>query len=139
MHKGIVPLCWAIGHIAQPWLGICCPIETEFYYLQSRYYDSEMGRFLNADALMSTGQGILGNNMFAYCGNNPENTSDFTGDIPKELDYRASSMYGGGTSGPIIPIRVPYDEIPYDEKQWKSGLQNMAMKTKHMYFGRLRM
>ena len=30
-----------------------------------------MGRFINADALVSTGQGILGNNMFAYCNNNP--------------------------------------------------------------------
>ena len=30
-----------------------------------------MGRFINADAYASTGQGILGNNMFAYCGNSP--------------------------------------------------------------------
>ena len=30
-----------------------------------------MGRFINADAFTSTGQGLLGNNMFAYCGNNP--------------------------------------------------------------------
>ena len=41
------------------------------YYLQSRYYDPETGRFINADALTSTGQGVLGNNMFAYCLNNP--------------------------------------------------------------------
>jgi len=45
--------------------------EYEFYYLQSRYYNPETSRFLNADALTSTGQGILGNNMFAYCQNNP--------------------------------------------------------------------
>lgn len=37
--------------------------ETGFYYLQSRYYDPELGRFLNADVLVSTGQGLLGNNM----------------------------------------------------------------------------
>ena len=30
-----------------------------------------MGRFLNADGKASTGQGLLGNNMFAYCRNNP--------------------------------------------------------------------
>ena len=46
------------------------------YYLQSRYYDPEVGRFLNADAFASTGQGLLGNNMFAYCGNNPANYAD---------------------------------------------------------------
>ena len=45
--------------------------ETQFYYLQSRYYDPELGRFINADAYCSTGQGIFGNNMFVYCGNNP--------------------------------------------------------------------
>ena len=54
--------------------------ETELYYLQSRYYSPEQGRFLNADALVSTGQGPLGNNMFAYCGNNPVNRVDPTGE-----------------------------------------------------------
>lgn len=41
--------------------------QTRLYYLQSRYYDPEVGRFLNADALVSTGQGLLGNNMFDRC------------------------------------------------------------------------
>ena len=45
--------------------------ETKLYYLQSRYYDPAIGRFINADAFPSTGQGLSGNNMFAYCGNNP--------------------------------------------------------------------
>ena len=53
--------------------------ETQFYYLQSRYYDPELGRFLNADSYASTGQGVLGNNMFAYCGNNPVNKVDPAG------------------------------------------------------------
>lgn len=54
-------------------------VETGFYYLQSRYYDPETGRFLNADGFISTGQGILSNNMFAYCGNNPVNRADSSG------------------------------------------------------------
>ncbi len=45
--------------------------ETGFYYLNSRYYDPVTGRFLNSDGLVSTGQGVLGQNMFAYCENNP--------------------------------------------------------------------
>ena len=56
--------------------------ETTLYYLQSRYYDPELGRFINADALVSTGQGILGNNMFAYCLNNPVNYIDAAGLLP---------------------------------------------------------
>lgn len=45
--------------------------ETDLYYLQSRYYDPAVERFINGDALVSTGQGMLGSNMFAYCGNGP--------------------------------------------------------------------
>lgn len=45
--------------------------ETGLYYLQTRYYDPEVGRFINADIYVSTGQGVLGNNMYAYCANGP--------------------------------------------------------------------
>ena len=53
--------------------------ETGFYYVSSRYYDPEIGRFINADGYVSTGQGVLGYNMFAYCGNNPINRKDPSG------------------------------------------------------------
>ena len=53
--------------------------ESTLYYLQSRYYDPKLGRFINADAYASTGQGVLGNNMFAYCGNNPISRIDTKG------------------------------------------------------------
>ena len=59
--------------------------ETGFYYLNSRYYDPEIGRFINADGYASTGQGILGHNMFAYCANNPVNCADPTGHFLREL------------------------------------------------------
>ena len=53
--------------------------ETGFYYLQSRYYDPAICRFINADSYASTGQGLVGYNAFAYCLNNPVNKSDPTG------------------------------------------------------------
>jgi len=59
--------------------------ETSLYYLQSRYYDAEVGRFINADAYVSTGQGMIGNNMYAYCGNGPVNRIDITGAFFKEI------------------------------------------------------
>lgn len=56
------------------------PAETGFYYLNSRYYDSEIGRFLNADGQISgVGGELLGYNMFSYCFNNPVNKSDADG------------------------------------------------------------
>ena len=59
--------------------------DTGLYYLQSRYYNPEWGRFINADSFVSTGQGILGNNMFAYCNNNPTNLYDKSGKMPDTL------------------------------------------------------
>ncbi|MBQ8814998.1 MAG: RHS repeat-associated core domain-containing protein, partial [Lachnospiraceae bacterium] len=56
-------------------------VETGLYYLQSRYYDPETGRFINANSLISTGQSIIGFNMFAYCLNNPVNRVDFAGNM----------------------------------------------------------
>ena len=55
--------------------------ETGYYYLQSRYYDPEIGRFINADIYPATGQGLTGNNMFAYCGNNPVSRKDDGGEF----------------------------------------------------------
>ena len=53
--------------------------ESGLYYLQSRYYDPNIGRFINADAFASTGQDLVGNNMFAYCLNNPIVFQDASG------------------------------------------------------------
>ena len=53
--------------------------ETEYYYVSTRYYHPDTNRFLNSDILISTGQGILGNNMFAYCRNNPVCRIDVSG------------------------------------------------------------
>ena len=53
--------------------------DTGLYYLQSRYYNPQWGRFLNADGYVSTGTGLLGYNMYAYCNNNPVMYMDLTG------------------------------------------------------------
>ena len=54
-----------------------------FYYLQSRYYDPVLCRFINADSFASTGQDFLGYNMFAYCNNNPVCFYDSEGTLPE--------------------------------------------------------
>ena len=46
--------------------------ETGFYFLQSRYYDPEVGRFLNMDSIeYADPESVNGINLYAYCGNNP--------------------------------------------------------------------
>ncbi len=72
--------------------------ETQLYYLQSRYYNPEIGRFLSADVFTSTGQGLLGNNMFAYCANNPVNFFDDSGGYPLQvaIEFLFEWIYGDG-------------------------------------------
>ena len=50
--------------------------ETEWYYLKSRYYDPETCRFISSDVYLTTGQGVLGHNCYAYCLNSPIYYSD---------------------------------------------------------------
>ena len=57
--------------------------ETGFYYLNSRYYDPAVGRFINPDAAIGQVGNINGNNMFTYALNNPIMYSDLTGNWPK--------------------------------------------------------
>ena len=73
------------------------------YYLGSRYYNPEMCRFLNADGYVSTGQGLLGNNIFAYCANNPVAFVDSTGHFAESiLNPQWLSMYESVSSmGPV--------------------------------------
>ena len=59
--------------------------ETGSYYLHSRYYDPVIGRFINADGYVSTGQGMLGTNMFVYGNNNPIGTIDKNGEAPLKV------------------------------------------------------
>ena len=58
--------------------------ERGLYYLNSRYYDPFMCRFLNADGAVSgVGGDVQGYNLFAYCMNNPVNMNDTDGNWPK--------------------------------------------------------
>ena len=57
--------------------------ETNLYYLESRYYDPETGRFISADDTSYLDpESINGLNLYAYCLNNPIRLSDPTGSMP---------------------------------------------------------
>ena len=62
--------------------------ETGFYYLNTRYYDPEIRRFVNADnyELLPELAGVYGQvNLYNYCNNNPVMYTDPTGEFWKEF------------------------------------------------------
>ena len=70
--------------------GYCYDTYSGLYYLQSRYYDPQTGRFINTDDtnyLNTTGT-VLGCNLFAYCENDPVNRVD-----PKGTIYVSTNLY----------------------------------------------
>ena len=58
-----------------------------------------MGRFINADTFASTGQDMIGNNMFVYCGNNPVSRKDGTGYVWEAV---VGAAIGGAVAGALI-------------------------------------
>lgn len=59
--------------------------ETGLYYLNSRYYNPEWGRFINGDNYGGEVGTTLTHNIYAYCLNNPINRYDPTGMLFKEI------------------------------------------------------
>ncbi len=79
--------------------------ETGYYYLQSRYYNPEWGRFLNGDAIGGSIGELLSHNTFAYCNNNPVISKDPNGFRPmytqgeetaamRDASYKVMNNYG---------------------------------------------
>lgn len=69
--------------------------STGLYYLKSRYYDTEVGRFITFDALENLDpEHIDGLNLYAYCNNNPIMFIDETGEMPKWLSTSLKIVAG---------------------------------------------
>ena len=75
--------------------------ETGLYYLQSRYYNPEQGRFINADAQLGKVGGILTHNAFVYCLNNPITASDPDGHFFMLLTAAVGAVVGAAVGAAI--------------------------------------
>ena len=90
--------------------------EINKYYLQSRYYDQETGRFINADdaSMLTLGMSTLGGtNLFAYCLNNPIMETDPSGYLSNNwkmiigmVTITAAVMITIATGGTATPIVI---------------------------------
>ena len=62
--------------------------EFGLYYLQSRYYDPLLGRFISADSVeYLEPESVSGLNLYTYCGDNPVMNTDVTGTMPNLLKW----------------------------------------------------
>ena len=90
--------------------------ETGLYYVKERCYDSEIGRWINADTtdVLSLPNYHIGQyNLFSYCDNNPVNDSDNDGQLSwlaKIAIGAAAIAIGVGvtalTGGAVLPALV---------------------------------
>ena len=91
--------------------------ETGLYYLQSRYYDPETGRFISADGVNML---LTGEQAYTYCGNNPITRSYPTGKTP-------------------TLVTTPYIEDPYlvNTTGWTDTVLRMGLSTDQLTYEQL--
>ena len=112
--------------------------ETGLYYLQSRYYDPSTGRFLNADGHSDENLGILGMNLFLYCGNNPINYIDLNGEFAAAVGAVAAGSaaipgFGWVVAGAILTVAAVVGAVTLaSEATWgNTALQLPQIKRKN--------
>ena len=107
--------------------------ETEWYFLNTRYYSPDMCRFINADGYVQTGQSVLDKNMFSYCGNNPSSRIDEYGTSWKSIKKWFSNAWSKTKSWAKRTFgagyTTEYHEI-YEETEYSRGLARVFATVK---------
>ena len=108
--------------------------DLKMYYLQSRYYDSKTCRFINADGYVSTGQGLTGYNMFAYCNNNPVMRVDYSGEFPWLIAvFVLACTIGGALVGNAVANKIEDDRNMENSLNKETNGENIAVTPSDTY------
>ncbi len=100
--------------------------ETGFYYVSSRYYDSEVGRWISPDStdimLEHLDDSILATNLYAYCLNNPVNMFDPDGEFAIStailIGIGIGALIGGTAGGAYGYNKAVKSNVPKGQR-WK--------------------
>ena len=90
--------------------------EFNLYYLQSRYYDPVVGRFISADSVeYLEPDSVSGLNLYVYCNNNPVMNTDPSGHFVISFSAIAISMLIGFAIGATVSGTVAIIEEVYND------------------------
>ena len=98
--------------------------ETGYYYLQSRYYDPSICRFINADIpeISQISKEVpYGTNLFSYCDNNPVNNSDPTGTFGTPIQWACAII------GALLGL--PFGKWLANKLGYYSGAKYIAVRA----------
>ena len=101
--------------------------ETGWYYLNARYYDPNVGRFLSPDPNVCVGKfdenaGLIGYNVYVYCANNPIKNIDPTGEFLISTAVLIGVGIGaliGGVSGGVYGYNKAVKNNVPEGQRWK--------------------
>ena len=102
-------------------------VESGLYYLNSRYYDPQTGRFVNAEPNVDYGKfdegaGLNGYNVFAYCANNPVMFKDDSGEFVIStavlIGIGIGALIGGVAGGTYGYNKAVKNNVPKGQR-WK--------------------
>ena len=117
--------------------------ETGLYYLQSRYYDPVLGRFINGDSPAFLGMDGPGFNLFGYCGNSLPHRSDTTGfaffmsSLPL-LPYRHISntiTFAAKLYQTYSEVRQKYSALVYGNYEYNQGSEKHSREVTDYVYG----
>jgi RHS repeat-associated protein len=99
------PVKQASFQVSRRFTGQVLDAESALYYYNARYYDPELGRFIQPDTIIPDLSNPQSYNRYSYVCNNPINRNDPLGRFGVEAD----SSSGGVTGVPNVTINVTSD------------------------------
>jgi len=105
--------------------------ETGLYYLRSRYYNPEWGRFINADTVLGSTGALLSHNLFAYCGNNSVNKRDPSGNSP--LSALRAAIAQALKKSDVAKYAKSAKNVGYADPYWKIPAQTAVNCYAYVY------
>ncbi len=107
----------AVFKVSNQFTGQVKDEETGLYYYNARYYDPELGRFIQADTIIPDLSNPQSYNRYAYVLNNPLRYTDPDGHGPKEWAQAVGQFGGGVFVGTVnvvnpVPIQIRGDAPP---------------------------